>query len=375
MTSVKAAFIGFGWFAELLVTRVLGDVPELEVVAVIEKSAERRRRAEELGLSAVQSMAELPGICDAVIVLTPHDTHRELVIEAASRGLHVFCEKAFAVSSADCLAMIQSCSRADVVLAVGHMQKLFPTHARAVELARAGEYGKVLAVQVSGLHWCPVMPGWWRTKDSCGGLLYWTGIHDLDTLRAITASDVTRAMAVAGPKTDEYTDYEDSIAVTLQYESGAIASMLVAEHAPLRTFEESFQIAVLLERGSILVDPGAGTVTHASRLALQRSTPAMHESFGSFEDLEEHAYREEFSAFARRVLSEEREADPSVEDGLRCVETLEAIYSSLQSGEVATVVRHPCRGGVSLARSTDQKEEDVARVDRSDRASAVTDCG
>jgi predicted dehydrogenase len=340
MTTVKAAFIGFGWFAELLVTRVFADVPELDVISVVEKSPDRRQRAEELGLSAVESMDGLPAGCDAVLVMTPHDTHRELVVAAAGKGLHVFCEKAFAVSSADCLAMIDACRRAGVVLSIGHMQKLFPTHARAVELARGGSYGDVVAMQVAGLHWCPVMPGWWRSKDSCGGLLYWTGIHDLDTMRAITGSDVASVMAMAGPKTDDYTEYEDSIAVTLRYESGAIASMLVAEHDPLRTFEQSFQISVLLERGSIHVDPGAGEVTHVSRQGQERSTAVTLESFGSFESLEEHAYREEFQAFAQRVLTGDRD-DPSAEDGLRCVETLEAIYSSLESGEVTTVVKHP----------------------------------
>jgi predicted dehydrogenase len=341
VTTVKAAFIGFGWFAELLVTRVFADVPELDVISVVEKSPERRQRAEELGLAAVGSMDDLPGACDAVLVLTPHDTHRELVVEAAAKGLHVFCEKAFAVSSADCLAMIDACRRAGVVLTIGHMQKLFPTHARAVELARGGSYGDVVAMQVAGLHWCPVMPGWWRSKDSCGGLLYWTGIHDLDTMRAITGCDVTSVVAMAGPKTDDYTEYEDSIAVTLRYQSGAVASMLVAEHDPLRTFEQSFQISVVLESGSIRVDPGAGEVTHVSRQGQERSTAVTLESFGSFESLEEHAYRAEFQAFAQRVLSGDRE-DPSAEDGLRCVETLEAIYASLESGEVTTVVKHPC---------------------------------
>jgi predicted dehydrogenase len=85
VTTVKAAFIGFGWFAELLITRVFPDVPELQVISVVEKSSERRHRAEELGLSAVGSMDDLPAACDAVLVLTPHDTHRELVMEAAAK--------------------------------------------------------------------------------------------------------------------------------------------------------------------------------------------------------------------------------------------------------------------------------------------------
>ena len=271
MTAVKAAFIGFGWFAELLITRVFADVAELEVVAVVDTSEERRQRAEQMGLFAVRSMEDLPAGCDAVIVLTPHDTHRAIVVDAASKGLHVFCEKAFAVTSADCLVMIDACRSAGVVLTIGHMQKLFPTHARAVELARGGSYGDVVAIHVAGLHWCPVMPGWWRSEESCGGLLYWTGIHDLDTMRAITGSDVASVMAMAGPKTDDYTEYEDSIAVTLRYESGAVASMLVAEHDPIRTFEQAFQISVLLEAGSIHVDPGIGVLdTLAEVLAEHR---------------------------------------------------------------------------------------------------------
>ena len=344
MTTVNTAFIGFGWFAELLITRVFADLPELQVISVVERSEERRQRAQELGLSAVRSLDDLPAACEAVIVLTPHDTHRELVVEAAGKGLHVFCEKAFAVSSADCLAMIEACRSAGVVLTIGHMQKLFPTHARAVELARGGSYGDVVALQVAGLHWCPVMPGWWRSKDSCGGLLYWTGIHDLDTMRAITGSDVASVMAMAGPTTDGYTEYEDSIAVNLRYENGAVASMLVAEHDPLRTFEQAFQISVVLTSGSIHVDPGAGEVTHVARQGQERSGAVTLESFGSFESLEEHAYREEFQAFAKRVLTGDRE-DPSAEDGLRCVETLEAIYTSLATGEVTRVVKHPVMTG------------------------------
>lgn len=339
MSALKVAFVGFGWFAELLTTRVFAELPEIEVVAVVERSDERRARAEELGLTAISSMDGLPDYCEAVIILTPHDTHKELVLAAAARGLHVFCEKAMAVTSADCVEMMRACREAGVVLSVGHMQKLFPTHARAITLATKGEYGSVQAMQVSGLHWCPVMPGWWRTTESCGGLLYWTGIHDLDTLRAIAASEVATAYAVTGPKSDHYTDYEDSIAVTLTYENGVIASLIVAEHDPLRTFEQSFSIGVLLDRGSIQIDPGAGEVRHSARSGLERPMAPMVERYGSFENLEEAAYRAEFRAFVATV--QERGSDTTAVDGLRCVETLEAIYRSVASGQVELVVHHP----------------------------------
>lgn len=343
MIPVRLALVGFGWFAELLVTRVFADMDDIRIVAVVDPSSERRARAEALGLVAATTVAGLPPECEGVVVLTPHSTHRAIVEEAASAGFHVFCEKAFAVTSADCVAMIAACSRAGVCLSVGHMQKLFPTHARAIDLTRSGVYGRVVAVQVSGWHWCPVMPGWWRTIEHCGGLLYWTGIHDIDTIRTIVGSEVKSVYAVAAPRTDDYTEYEDCIAATLVYHSGVIGTIQVAEHDPIRAFEESFQISVLLESGSININPADGTVTHGARAAQERGDVVV-ENFGSFESLEEAAYREEFQLFAGQVRG--LNSGVTAIDGLRAVETLEAIYRSVATGNVEEVrSQHPARSG------------------------------
>lgn len=341
MMKVQAALVGFGWFAELLVRRVMADVPELLLVAAVDPSPERRAAAAALGLVAVDTLAALPEQCQAVVVLTPHDTHRGIVLQAAAAGMHVFCEKAFAVTSSDCLDMIRACAQAGVVLKVGHMQKLFPGHARLVSICQSGRYGKVLAIQVAGMHWCPVLPGWWRRVQSCGGLLYWTGIHDLDTLRAVTGSEVRSVFAATAPRSDFYTDYENAISVTLMYDSGVVASMQVAELDPLRTFEEAFEISVLLERGSIHLRPLTGEIKHVSRDDQVRAA-AECELHGSFEDQEEHAYRQEFTDFARTILGAGTATLDwtSALDGLRCVETLEAIYQSASSGQVAAVKRH-----------------------------------
>ena len=345
MNPIRLAFVGFGWFAELLTTRVVERLSEIDVVAVVDPSPARREKANSLGLFAVESIAELRGRCDAVAILTPHDTHRALVEEAADLGLHVFCEKAFAVTSEDCLAMIQACATAGVVLAVGHMQKLFPTHARAVEIVDSQRYGRVVAVQISGWHWCPVMPGWWRSVKACGGLLYWTGIHDLDTLRAIVGAEPKAVFAATGPKTDSYTEYEDSISATIMYESGIIASIQVAEHDPLRTFEESFTISVLFENGSLQVDPGAGQVRHAARNGDRRSE-AVVEEFGSFDKLEEAAYLEEFRRCGTAIANADADVSTAV-DGLRCVELLEAVYRSVETGRVVDVQSHDIPSGMN----------------------------
>ena len=336
MEPVRIALVGFGWFAEQLLTRVLRSMPEIDVVAVVDVDDERRARASAWGLTAVRSVDELPEGCESVAVLTPHDTHLQVVSASARRGLHVFCEKALAVTSQDAAEILRTCSAAGVRLVVGHMQKLFPVYERTIELVRSGTYGRVVSVQVDGLHWCPVFEGWWRTSASCGGLLYWTGIHDLDTMRAIAGAEVSTVYAVAGVPTDDYTDYEDMTSLVVRFANGVVGSMQVAEHSPLVTFEESFSTTVLLERGAIKVDPWGGKVAHARRDGFTRG-PVVVESFGSFESGEEAAYRKEFAGFADVVRSSVRPVEETAEDGLRCVELLEAASLSMRTGAVVDV--------------------------------------
>jgi predicted dehydrogenase len=166
---------------------------------------------------------------------------------------------------------------------VGHMQKLFPPYARLAELVRSGTYGMPVAAQVSGFHWSPVFEGWWRRRRDCGGLLYWTGIHDIDTLRHVMASDVDTVFAMTGPATDDYTDYEDAISVVMRHANGAVASLQVAQHDPLRSFERAFSMSVVCEHGGVAFDPERDQVVHAGRQGLS-AQDAVVEAFPPHED-------------------------------------------------------------------------------------------
>lgn len=337
---VSLGVVGYGWFAELLHERVLKRLPRLEVTALCEPDESRRRRGTEHldvpGYAIAEEMLDA-GVCDAVAIFTPHSTHRDLVELSASRGRHVFCEKAMAVTSDDCAAMIRACKAAGVELMIGHMQKLFPPYERLADLVRGGTYGAPVAAQVSGFHWSPVFEGWWRRRRDCGGLLYWTGIHDLDTIRYVMASDVDTVFAMTGPVTDDYTDYEDSISVVMRHANGAVASLQVAQHDPLRSFERAFSMSVVCEHGGVAFDPERDRVVHAGRHGLSARDTVV-EAFPPHEDSMFVAYEAEFRHFVEVVL-DKVPSRLSGEDGLRCVETLEAITTSVQTDSPVTVSR------------------------------------
>ena len=55
---------------------------------------------------------------EAVLIVTPHPTHRQIAVEAAEAGCHVLVEKPMALSVADCDAMIAASAAAGKSLGV-----------------------------------------------------------------------------------------------------------------------------------------------------------------------------------------------------------------------------------------------------------------
>lgn len=70
---------------------------------------------------------------DAICVVTPVSSHRDLAVRALESGRHVFVEKPLAATSQQALEIVESAARNDKVLATGH---LFVYHPGIVRLRK-----------------------------------------------------------------------------------------------------------------------------------------------------------------------------------------------------------------------------------------------
>ena len=84
---------------------------------------------------------------DAVIVVTPTGTHKEIVLAAASAGKHVFCEKPMAISAEECDEMIAACKQHHVKLQVGFMRRYDESFQKAKEVITSGKIGEVTMIK------------------------------------------------------------------------------------------------------------------------------------------------------------------------------------------------------------------------------------
>ena len=106
---------------------------------------------------------------DAVVVTSANAHHKDLVLEAARRGVHVLCEKPLATSVADAEAMVAACREAGVVLMTA-----FPVHfAPAVQSLRAavadGTLGEVIGLTGTNNGKLPDTRAWFTDVELAGG--------------------------------------------------------------------------------------------------------------------------------------------------------------------------------------------------------------
>lgn len=83
------------------------------------------------------------GLCDAIIIATPHPLHAPVAIDCMNHGLHVISEKPLAERISQAERMAQAARKNRVAFAVVFQRRFEPICAKAIELVRAGRIGKI----------------------------------------------------------------------------------------------------------------------------------------------------------------------------------------------------------------------------------------
>ena len=191
--------IGTGNFARLTALPLLDKVPGLArrgLCSARGMSAEHSGRGRGYAFAATDP-EEIWGDAgtDAILVLTRHDTHADLVVAALRAGKHVLVEKPLCVSL-DELARIAACVEAlgerCPVLMVGHNRR-FSLGAEAVRGFFAGAAPLCIAYRFAAP---PLLPEHWaRDEEASGGRIVGEASHAIDTCVALAGSAPGRVHA------------------------------------------------------------------------------------------------------------------------------------------------------------------------------------
>ncbi len=195
------------------------------VVDVVEESA--KEAALSLGIDTYytdyRSMLQNPDV-NAVIVVSPTNLHKQIVIDCANAKKHVFCEKPMAMNTQECDEMVRACDDNGVKLQIGFMRRFDESFQEAKRLIEEGAIGDLVLIRSNTRGPSKPRPWMYDLKKS-NGILAEINSHDIDSMRWFAQSEIDTLYAIGGNYRNpdaavEYPDYYDNVVMSGQFKNG-----------------------------------------------------------------------------------------------------------------------------------------------------------
>jgi myo-inositol 2-dehydrogenase/D-chiro-inositol 1-dehydrogenase len=159
---------------------------------------------------------------EAIVITAPSGLHSELICRAAAAGKHIFCEKPVGFEEGPIRQAIAAAHEAGVQLQVGFNRRFDPDVCRLAEAVHSGEVGELHGLRV--INRDPAAPPIDFVKRS-GGMFFDFAIHDFDTIRFLSGSEIEEIYAAGAvlidPEIGNAGDIDTAI-TTLRLANGAL---------------------------------------------------------------------------------------------------------------------------------------------------------
>jgi scyllo-inositol 2-dehydrogenase (NADP+) len=166
------------------------------------------------------------GDLDCVFVATPSRYHADIVADALERGMHVFCEKPFALEPETGYRLAELAERKHLVNQVGYHYRFVAAFNEAKRLLQRKVLGEIHHVRAEAYGPVVLRPkgATWRSqKSEGGGCLFDYSCHAIDLVNYL----VGRPISVSGSVLNKVfsSDVDDEIYSTLQFANGAYGQL------------------------------------------------------------------------------------------------------------------------------------------------------
>jgi predicted dehydrogenase len=306
----------------------LRSLPGVELLGVADEEPARGQRFAEAYATRYYPSFEalLEAKPDGVIITTANNQHRPLVEMAASRGVHVLCEKPIATTLADARAELEACDKGGVLFMTAFPMRFSPPLLEVKARLEAGDLGQVYCFNATNQGELPTKHRHWFVDPELagGGAIMDHTVHLVDVMRWYLGDEVSEVYAQSNR-----VFHADEV----QVETGAL-EMITFRNGVFATIDASWSrppywptwggltFEMVTERGAVLVDGFKQNVTLYSH-ADQRPT---WQFWGSDINL---AMLADFV----EAICTGRQPRVTGSDGYRALEATLAAYESARTGQ------------------------------------------
>ncbi len=173
---------------------------------------------------------------DLVDICLPHDLHHRVVLEAVQAGKHIILEKPIALTIEQADEMIDAAERGGRRFFVSLNQRFVPSHRKAKELIDSGVLGKpflgigvIIGDEYARMNEPNNWKGTWNRAG--GGALADTGTHVVDLMHWYFGEATAVVACVERLVVEAENKADDNACGIIEFESGAVASIVVTYSA------------------------------------------------------------------------------------------------------------------------------------------------
>jgi len=260
MEKLRMGVVGYGNMGTGHVENLKsGKIKNLEVTAICDASAARRAAAKAAypELAVFESATELykSGLCDVVIIATPHYEHPALAIEAFEHGLHVITEKPAGVYTKQVREMNEAAAKSDKLFGIMYNQRTNPVYQKLRDMIKRGELGHIKRITWIITDWYRPQAyhdsSTWRStwKNEGGGALINQNPHQLDLWQWMFGMpDRIFAKASFGKYYD--IEVEDDVMAFFEYDNGTTGEYITSTGE----FPGTNRLEIACDMGKVVIE-------------------------------------------------------------------------------------------------------------------------
>jgi len=259
---------------------------------------------------------------DMIDICIPTPFHADIVPQALASGKHVLCEKPLARTAADAAKVAEAAKQAKGLFMPAMCMRFWPQWTWLKEAIVEKRYGNVLGATFRRVASMP--PGWYSNGEWSGGALLDLHIHDTDFVCHLFG----RPEAVYSRGYSKTSGCTDHISTQYIYSGQDAPPIVTAEGSWCLADGYGFTMRYTVNFEEATADFDIG----------REHQLVLHHGGNSEEiDLEGDGYTGELEYFINCIELEQAPELVTADDGVLCIEVIEAEQKSLETGQAVAL--------------------------------------
>ena len=234
---LKIGVIGVGYLGEFHAKKY-SAMKDINLVGLVDIDYDRAKEmARKYNTKAYDNYADILSLVDGLSLAVPTESHFEIGYDILDHGIHLLIEKPIALTLKDADQLIETATKNNAILQIGHIERFNPAVAKMESLISRPFF--IDSHRLSSF----------TNRGTDVDVILDLMIHDLDIILHIVNSEITEIHAVGMPVVSDRIDIAN---VRIVFSNGTVANLTAS-----RVSSESFRVMRIFQAdNSISIDYG-----------------------------------------------------------------------------------------------------------------------